>query len=199
MSLLKNLFSPAYGYVRTLTCIALGLVLVIWPDIAARTIIMAIGALLIVVGGVSVGLSFKGSSSFGNLMSFSGIFDILFGLVLIIFTDFFISLIMYVFGFFFILFGVSQISNLISASRYAKISMGYYILPALVSLGGFALFFKPFLAQETIFIFTGFCLIAYGLSELLATIKVNKVYKAQSDIEESQYEEVSSESLEEIK
>lgn len=198
MSILRGLFSPTYGYIRTLTCLALGIVLVMWPDMAAKTLIMSIGGILIIVGGVSLGISIKGSGSFGNLMSFNGLFDILFGLVLIIFNTFFISLIMYVFGAIFIVFGISQITSLLSASRISKVPGTFYVLPALVSVCGFVLLFKPFQVQETVFVITGLCLIVYAVSEFFATFKVNRVRKAQAAeaakaVEDATYEEVSSE------
>lgn len=202
MSIFKGIFSPTYGYLRTISCLAVGIVLILWPDVAAKTLIMAVGALLFIVGCVSLVLSVRKSIAFGNMMSINGLFNILFGLVLMLCTDFFISFIMYVFGFFFIVFGVSQISSLGAASQYSKISIGYYITPILFALCGFVLFFKPFEAQETIFIFIGACLVLYALSELFATLKVNRVIKSHTQEESQQtidtpYEEVSSETLKE--
>ncbi|MBP5210994.1 MAG: DUF308 domain-containing protein [Bacteroidales bacterium] len=195
MTFFNRIFSPAYGYARAIACIVIGLVMALWPDMAAKTLVVALGIVLIIVGGVSIAVSYKESDSlFGNIMSFNGLFSILFGLVLVLFTDFFISLIMYIFGLLFIVFGISELSGLISAGKYSKIPFGYFILPVLVTVCGFILLFKPFQVERTIFMFTGCALIVYGLSELFATLKVKKVYKSHQ-IEDTEYEEVSSETL----
>ena len=195
MPIFQRIFSPAYGYARSVTCILIGAVLAIWPDMAAKTLVVVLGIALMIIGGVSIAISYKQSESvFGNIMSFNGLFSILFGLLLVLFTEFFISLIMYIFGLLFILSGISELSGLISAGKYSKISVAYYILPVLVTVCGFILLFKPFQVERTIFIFTGLALIVYGLSELFATLKVKKVYQSQQ-IEDAEYEEVSSETL----
>ncbi len=197
MQIIKGLFNPTYGYVRAAIAIVAGVLLIIYPDVAVNTVIMIIGGLLIIIGGVSIALSFKDKNSHVNIMGFNGFFDLLFGLVLLLFPSFFATLLIYVFGFIMLVFGIGEIANLASARRTLKFGIMYFILPFAIAACGVVMLFKPFESMTTLFMIFGVSLLVYGVSEFISTIKLRKVIKMQQAyeyrVEDSSYEEVKGE------
>lgn len=203
MKLFKTLFSPAYGYFRAATAFLLGILLVLWPDIAAKSAIQIIGGAMIIIGGISILLSIIDKESHVDMMMVNGIFDILLGIVICCAPSFFLKLIIFVFGAVLLIFGIGQLANLLSARRAVKLGWGFYVIPAIVTAIGVALFFRPLAAGRSLFLLFGIVLLFYGVSELMATIKVRKAIRireeeaaryaeamAARDAEDVEYEEV---------
>lgn len=200
MKLLFSLFNPAYGFVRALVGLMLGLAMVVWPGTAAVTVVKLIGAVLIIIGAVSVAMSFKDSEGHPGLLSFNGFFDIVFGICLVVFASFFVKLIMYLFGLVMLIFGVGQIVNLSSVRKIVSVGVGYYVLPVLISICGLVLISNPFKAQEMLFMVFGAGLIVYSVSEIISTLILRKAYKVQKQhndnlVEDVAYEEINSEAV----
>ena len=63
---------------------------------------------------------------------------------------------------------------LFSANRVMKVGGGSFILPALVTLAGGFLIFRPSFIGEAIGVIAGVALIIYGASELLSSWKMKK-------------------------
>ena len=142
MKIFSTLFSPAYSVVRAVLALALGAVMVIWPGTAIETVIRVIGAVLVVIGGVSLALSYtEREDGHTNIMSFNGLFDVVFGLVLIIFPAFFAGLSMYLFGAVMLIFGVGQIVNLIAVRKKVEIGAVWFVAPFVVAVFGVVMLF----------------------------------------------------------
>ena len=84
-------FDRSYGYARAIIALAGGLILVIWPEAVKNSIMIILGALILAVGLVSLIMSYTGKWKKEKvpLLLLNSIVDIAFGLVLIIFPDFF--------------------------------------------------------------------------------------------------------------
>ena len=100
-------FDRSYGYARAIIALAGGLILVIWPEAVKNSIMIILGALILAVGLVSLIMSYTGKWKKEKvpLLLLNSIVDIAFGLVLIIFPDFFMSVIFFVFGLILLIFG----------------------------------------------------------------------------------------------
>lgn len=192
-------FDRSYGYSRAVLAAILGIVLIIWPGTAVRTIIIVIGAVLMLLGAVSLIFSKKPEEGQNrSLLSLNGIASLVFGLILVIFPTFFAGIIMFLFGAILLIVGVSEVANLISVRRETKAPASLFLGPVITTACGIVIFFNPFSTIEWLFIFFGISLLVYALTEFLSTKKIRKIYKdftaskeKESDlIEDVKYEEV---------
>lgn len=180
-------YDRSYSYSRSIIAVIAGLILVIWPDVAIKTIVTVIGSLLIAVGVISVILSNLGKykEEKPSLMALNGVVDIAFGLVLVIFPAFFASLIWFLFGLVLLLFGAGGIISLVQSQKYLRHSAALYISPVLTTIAGIIVFFNPFSTMEWLFIFFGIMLLLYGLNELIAAIIIRMRIKKELKDEQS--------------
>lgn len=192
-------FDRSYGYSRAVLATILGIVLIIWPGTAVRTIIIVIGAVLMLLGAVSLIFSKKPEEGQNrSLLSLNGIASLVFGLILVIFPTFFAGIIMFLFGAILLIVGVSEVANLISVRRETKAPASLFLGPVITTACGIVIFFNPFSTIEWLFIFFGISLLIYALTEFLSTKKIRKIYRdftaskeKESDlIEDVKYEEV---------
>ena len=192
-------FDRSYGYSRAVLAAILGIVLIIWPGTAVRTIIIVIGAVLMLLGAVSLIFSKKPEEGQNrSLLSLNGIASLIFGLILVIFPTFFAGIIMFLFGAILLVVGVSEVANLISVRRETKAPASLFLGPVITTACGIVIFFNPFSTIEWLFIFFGISLLIYALTEFLSTKKIRKIYRdftaskeKESDlIEDVKYEEV---------
>lgn len=184
MRIVNLLSNSAYGYIRAIITLIVGVLIVAWPGTAVKTLVMIMGAFLIASGTVSLIVSYKARNSEDKsaLMFFNSLIIIVFGLILIIFPDFFVSIIMFLFGAILILFGLIQIVNLVRVRKMVKLPWTFYITPVLVTLCGVIIFFNPFRTLSAIFIFFGIVLIIYAISEFISTISLRKALKEMNEL-----------------
>lgn len=191
-------FDRSYGYSRAILALIMGIVLIIWPDTAVRTIVIVIGTVIMLLGALSMIFSREpkdGQSR--SLLSINGIVSLIFGLVLILFPTFFVGIIMFLFGAILLIVGVSEIASLISAKKVADIPWSLFIGPLITTGCGVVMFFNPFSTIEWVFIFFGISLLIYAITELISTKKIRNIYKDMAArvqeeklIQDVEYEEV---------
>ena len=175
---ISSLFNPTYGIIRSIVALLLGLAIVIWPDIAVAAAVRALGAVMVLVGGISLAINFAGKERLGSLYAFTGIIAVLFGIVLLVFPDFFVKLLSYLFGVLMIFFSIGEIVNLISIGKNTKVKFTFYIIPILIFILGIVLLTNPFEVVKTLFVVFGIALIVYAIFEMVVALKFRKAYKA---------------------
>ena len=175
---ISSLFNPTYGIIRSIVALLLGLAIVIWPDIAVAAAVRALGAVMVLVGGISLAINFAGKERLGSLYAFTGIIAVLFGIVLLAFPDFFVKLLSYLFGVLMIFFSIGEIVNLISIGKNTKVKFTFYIIPILIFILGIVLLTNPFEVVKTLFVVFGIALIVYAIFEMVVALKFRKAYKA---------------------
>lgn len=173
----SSLFHPTYGIIRSIIALLLGLSLVIWPDVAVDAFVRILGAVMILVGGVALGINFLGKERLGFLFASTGIIAVVFGIVLLAFPDFFVNLLSYLFGILMLFFSIGEIATLLSAGKYTKVKFGFYIIPILIFLAGIFLIVRPMDAAKAVFIFFGISMIFYAVFEFVLAVKFSKVFK----------------------
>lgn len=169
-------FDRSYGYARAIVTLIGGLVLVIWPDIVQKWVIIILGALILAVGIASLIISYTGKWSREKvpLLLLNSIVDIAFGLVLLFFSEFFAGLIMFVFGLLLLVFGLGEIVNLARTRKIVPISPALYIGPCITTVVGIVLFFFPKESGKWLFILFGATLLLYALSEFVSTYLIRR-------------------------
>lgn len=173
----SSLFNPTYGIIRSIIALLLGLAIVIWPNVAVDAFVRVLGAVMILIGGVSLGINFLGKERLGFLFAFSGIISVVFGIVLLVFPDFFVNLLSYLFGILMLFFSIGEIATLLSAGKYTKVKFAFYIIPILLFLCGIFMIVNPMEAVKTVFIIFGLAMILYAFIEFVMSIKFRKVFK----------------------
>lgn len=192
-------FDRTYGYSRAIISAILGTVMVIWPDSAVRTIIITIGAVLMLLGAITFIFSKRPDENTNrSILSINGVSSLIFGLVLVIFPSFFAGIIMFLFGAILLIIGLSETATLISARKENQVPFSLFIGPLLTTICGVVIFFNPFSTIEWLFIFFGAALLMYSLTEFISTRKLRKIYQSTAKskgegedlIQDTEYEEV---------
>ena len=197
---LSSLFNPTYGIIRSIVALLFGLALVIWPGAAEVAFIRVLGAAMLLIGGVSLGINFLGKERLGFMFAFSGIIAVAFGIILLAKPDFFINLLSYLFGILMLFFSIGEIATLLSAGKYTKVKFAFYIIPIIIFLGGIYMLVNPMEAIKAVFIFFGISLIIYAIFEFVAALRFRNVFKeaeAAEALEEAKAEAEDAEVVEE--
>jgi len=189
MKPLNLLYDRSFGYVRGVLTFLVGMAFVIWPEKAKSYICMILGILILILGFAAlVRSNFGKEGKVLNLLSVNGFLDIVFGLVLIIFSEFFVNLLTFLFGFLLLVFGISSTVEAVSARKISKINGSVYVFPILMAGLGIGMFFMPKEASNFIFRLFGIAILGYGLFEICVQIKLRR--RNADIVEEVVYEEV---------
>lgn len=192
-------FNHTYGYSRAIIAALFGLVLIIWPGAAVKTIVIVIGSILMLLGAVTMIFSKKPEESQNRpILSINGAISLIFGLILVIFPGFFVGIIMFLFGTILLVIGVSEVAGAVSARKEANAPLSIFVGPLITTACGIVVFFNPFSTMEWLFIFFGISLLVYSLTEFISTRKLRKIYKDMAAaktqdeklIQDVEYEEV---------
>lgn len=163
-----------YYLIRILFALAIGLVLVIWPDAAAAYIVITVGVAFLIPGVISLFSYFgrkKSEDEVPPRFPIEGVGSLLFGLWLIIMPDFFADVLMFLLGFILIMGGAQQIASLSMARRWMPVPGAFYLMPSLILIAGIIALFNPTGVRNTAFIIIGISSLVYSLSELINWFK----------------------------
>lgn len=176
-----------YFTIRSIVALVLGVLLVVWPDVAINYLVITVGVLFFVPGVLSLAGYFwrrrKEKIPRSALFPVAGVGSLLFGLWLMIMPSFFVNILMYVLGFILILGGIQQIVFLASARRYASVSAGFYVVPVLLLVAGFVVLLNPFDVASAAFVVLGISCIVYAVSELFNGFRFRRRRAAVEEVE----------------
>jgi uncharacterized membrane protein HdeD (DUF308 family) len=157
--------------IRSVLAIVAGLLMILWPYRMGEYMVMAIGALFIFAGIYTLVLYVRSNNTRKTVHIVSAVASLLLGVWLILVPDFFIKILMYVWGILLVLAGIQQIVALVAARRYMSVPVGYYILPSLIIAAGIVITAHPGLIISYTFIILGTLSLLYGLNELIGWYK----------------------------
>ena len=196
----SKLFGTGYGFVRAIIALLLGLFLVVFPDIAIKSIIQIIGGFAIASGIVSLVSYLRlndEEKKYANSIIVNAIFSLLAGFILFFFPAFFAKLIIVVLGLLLAISGINQIRGLYLANKTTKLSPALFIMPVLITIGGILLMVNSMDITETMVLLFGIAIIVYAVSEILSTIFIKKSTDVQSTNKTQTVEEVEATVVEE--
>lgn len=173
---------------RALCSVAVGILLIMYPNDTPEWITVAIGIIFLLSGIISC-LSYlyainhvseyqitdaEGNIVAGNKPMFpiAGIGSLILGIILIVLSVTLIRVVVMIIGVILVLGAVGQIFALISARKWGLVSWGFWIAPCLILLAGLYVVFHTTDAIELQMLILGWCLLLYGCSETLNTIKI---------------------------
>lgn len=197
---------------RALCAVAVGVLLLKFPQDGVTWLTIAIGVLFLISGIIAL-IAYlnarkhageytitdrEGRVISGGQPTFPivGAGSVILGLTLALTPGVFINGLMYILGAIMILGGINQLMNLISARRFGSIPFGFWICPSLILLVGLFVILKPMQSAELPLLILGWCSLLYGVTELINALKIHSIRK-KADLmaaqEETVAEEISSE------
>lgn len=101
-----------------------------------------------------------------------GIGSLLLGLTLVVSPDMFVKWLMYILGAMLILGGINQLIVLVAVRRYGSIGLFFWIAPILILIAGIFIFVKPMKSAELPMIILGWCMLLYGVTEMINSFMI---------------------------
>lgn len=178
---------------RALCAMVVGVLLLKFPQDGVTWLTMAIGALFLVSGIISLIAYVHARKNAGEYIitdregrvisgtqptfPIVGIGSVILGLVLVLTPNTFINGLMYILGVIMVLGGVNQLMSLIAARRLGSIPFGFWITPSIILLVGLFVLLKPGESAELPLIILGWCSLLYGVTELINALKIHRLRK----------------------
>ena len=163
-----------YAMMRCVSAIAIGVLLMVWPEAAILYLVIAIGAVFFLPSLFSLIAYFMKGRQLGMYFPIVSLGGLLFGLWLMISPAFFVGILMYVLGAVLVFAGISQVVNLLGVRSYASVSQGFFVTPILILLAGLIVLVNPFAAATIPFIILGVSSTVYGITEMINIYKFRK-------------------------
>ena len=168
---------------RSISAIAIGCLLIKYPDNTVTWITVAIGILFLLSGLISLIVyvharknvsEFKIMDSEGHVIAgekptfpIVGVGSLILGAMLALTPNVFITALMYIIGGILILGAINQFMNLVNA----RISFGFWVFPSVVLLIGLYVIIKPMVPASMAMLILGWCSLLYGVTELVNSLK----------------------------
>ena len=172
---------------RAICALVIGVLLIKFPDNTVTGITIAIGVLFLLSGVLSC-LSYiqarRHTSEYkiydaeGRLVAgeqpmfpIVGIGSIILGLILALMAKSFVTALMYIIGILLVLGAINQFMSLLTGRRYGHIGLWMWVMPSLILLTGLYVMLKPMAPLQVAMTILGWCLVVYGVVELVNALK----------------------------
>lgn len=181
---------------RALCSIVIGALLIEYPDNTVTWLTVAIGVLFLISGAISCVAYFNArrnvsdvivTDADGRVLRGSrpmppvvGMGSLIFGLLLTITPNVFVTGLMYILGIILVLGAINQYMALLGARRIGYVTYGLWICPSLILLTGLFVLLKPMESASLPLIILGWCSVLYGVTEIINTVKINAKRKELS-------------------
>ena len=172
---------------RAISAIAIGILLIKYPDNTVTWITVAIGVLFLLSGIIYLVVyvnarkhvsEYKIMDADGNVIAgeqptfpLVGVGSLILGALLALTPNVFITALMYIIGGILILGAINQYMNLVHGRKYGKIGFGFWIFPSLILLTGLYVIIKPMTPVNVAMLVLGWCSLLYGVTELINSMK----------------------------
>lgn len=163
--------------VSAFICIALGVILVVWPGLSVKVVCMAIGAVL-VINGISRLLNFifgRDGSMFSQMNLVMGIIITVIGGWILLQPGTIIAMIPILVGIIIVIHGINNLQQSVSLCQSQYDKWWVALILGIITIGfGILLIFNPFAAVDTLIRFIGLFLIYDGASDIWIMSRVSK-------------------------
>ena len=183
---------------RAVCAIAIGALLVKYREQTVTWITVVVGVIFLVSGIISITSWFASKrrntdssmdiyDAQGRLINVPappfpivGLGSVILGGVLALFPNSFVNGLMYVLAAMLILGALTQFFNLTVARRFANIGIVWWVFPTLVLLVGLVAVLKPSFIATAPLLVLGWCMMVYGVVDLINSIKIHQCRKQMS-------------------
>ena len=163
-----------YSIMRCVSAIAIGILLMVWPETAIVYLVIAIGAMFFLPSLFTLVGYFVKGRQLGMYFPIISLGSLLFGLWLMVSPAFFVGILMYVLGVVLVFAGISQIMQLLNARSWTQVAFGYFVMPVLILIAGLVVLLNPFAAATVPFIILGVSSIVYGVTDIINGIRFRR-------------------------
>lgn len=179
---------------RAICAIVIGALLIKYREETMTWLTIIIGILFLLSGAISCIVYFSAKSKSSKVQLYDaqgnpiapsvpafpivGIGSIVLGGILALAPNLFIHGLMYVLATVLILGALNQFFNLASAKKFAHIGLVWWLFPTIIFLVGLLAIIKPDLIATAPLFVIGWCMMVYGVVDLINAIKVNQCRKA---------------------
>lgn len=178
---------------RGILTIFLGSILLFVPGLTMRTVMIIIGALLLLSGLVTMILANrKRIGSMSGFWSAQGLMTVLFGIIFIASPSVMVKVFVVFLGIILLIMGLFQLIGAIGTLSRSAWAWIYFLIALMTLASGVYLLTDPFNSAEAILKFLGVILILNGISELFMAWKISRqpqTYKG-APVHDVTYEEV---------
>ena len=178
MNLLKRLKTNIV--ISAALCILLGIVLVVWPDLSMQIVCTAIGAVLLIGGGVRLAAYFtaKDGSVYAQMNLITGIILAVVGIWILLQPDKVLAIIPIIVGIVIALHGVNNLQQAVSLCKEKYDKWWVALILGLLTVGfGILLVCRPFEALDTAVMMIGLFLIYDGISDIWIVSRIYRTAK----------------------
>ncbi|MCD8185924.1 MAG: DUF308 domain-containing protein [Rikenellaceae bacterium] len=188
---MKRFFRENQGIWTGIFSIVLGIIMVAWPGLTTRMIVVILGILLMLTGLLlAVGFLRRRSHGTALRMPLTPSISFLVGLSMVAMPQLFIHILMIVFGILLTIGGIDQLVSLATARRYGlSIPWFFFITPAVILLIGLYIMFSPSLSASGFMMLFGITAIVFGVIVLYDEHMLNRAVKTVQAIEVHDEEE----------
>lgn len=161
-------------------CVLLGIVLVVWPDRSMQIVCIAIGAVLLIGGGVRLAVYFstKDGSMYAQANLIMGIILAVVGVWILMKPDKVLAIIPIIVGIVIVLHGINDLQQAINLCKDKYDKWWVALILGLLTIGfGVLLICRPFEALDTVVILIGIFLIYDGLSDIWIVSRIYRTAK----------------------
>lgn len=170
-----------WAIVLSVVTMALGLVMICWPNISAVAICYLMGAVCIVVGIYEI-IRYFDLGLIGVLFRydlFLGIMSVLAGILLVLHPDGGVVILPVVLGFYIILASVFSIQISTEARHFGFSGWwGALLLGIAGAILGVLMILDPFRGAAALMVFTGISLLVTGVESIYTIICISKVFRS---------------------
>lgn len=186
-----SVFSYRTYFYRSIAALIVGIVALFVPNDTLNTLVMLIGALIVLSGlGTAYTAHRSGHNLLYSLGGIASIVSIIIGILLVAKPDFFLSMVITLFGVLLILVGLLQIIN-VANLRNELSNTKFYIAGGIIPIAvGAVILVLPELIASIIGVILGITLIIYALNELGLGFRMRKHFTPKEEAEEVPFEEI---------
>ena len=169
------LYNWKLNLLKGVLALMLGISTLLFPQLTLITIVKLFGAFA-VAGGILVLVTayMNRQNQYKNFWLLEGIFDIVFGIIILAYSEAAMSVLMILIGFWAIFMGVVLLM-VYSSSRKFLLHRGIFLITALFSIVfGILVIVNPFEGVLAVSILIGIFAILYGVLTILTSIKLAK-------------------------
>ncbi len=190
---------------RAISAIAIGILLIKYPDNTVTWMTVAIGILFLLSGLISVIVyvnarrnvsEYKITDAEGHVIAGTqptfpivGVGSLILGALLALTPNVFITALMYIIGGILILGAINQYMSLVNARRYGKVGFGYWVFPSVILLIGLYVIIKPMAPANMAMLVLGWCSLLYGVTEMINSLKFHNDRRKFRQAQETAAEE----------
>lgn len=186
MNLLKKLKTNIV--ISAMLCIVLGIVLVAWPELSMRIVCTAIGAVLLIGGGVRLAVYFaaRDGSVYSQMNLIMGIILAVVGIWILLQPDKVLAIIPIIVGIVIALHGINNLQQAITLCKDKYDKWWVALILGLLTIGfGVLLICKPFEALDTAVKLIGIILIYDGISDIWIVSRIYQTAKMIKQVAEA--------------